>query len=526
VTEVKMVKFGKLLWLAPKSLAGENPMSAWRRYLERRGTWEITTDPSEEADIIFFGSDSVLDGGLLQRDAVKIAYFWDVMPSRCLDPGFRAWLGERVGLMRRCDFVLTPSLFSLGQANLLGLRALPCTPGVDSELIDSVPDQEEEFQVCAVGRLTPHKQHEWILWAASMIRPKPPRVRIVGAGDPKPLKKLAERLGVECEAGPLGDGEKIREIKRSVALVTASAHEGFGYAGPEALYCGKPVLALDTPIHREILKEYAGYFTGAEDLARKLAQLLNDPALRRRLGEEGREYVSRNLTFERATDRLEEVLEHAFLRVLGKRVRTERDPRRWAEVYDANLRRELRYRSYRFDPNWSRYWEPRELIKILRNHGVKRVLDVGSGAVHPVIFALNGFEVAALDCSPETVRVGKEIASKHGVGGRITWRQGFAEQLPFEDSIFDAVVQTHLWEHLHEPERAVAEGMRVLRPSGILVGAVPLGTHHFSPLHLRTYSVRDVEELCRPFGEILELRTIGEPLRDPSVILVVVRKCG
>jgi len=41
VTEVgMMVKFGKLLWLAPKSLAGENPMSAWRRYLERRGTWE------------------------------------------------------------------------------------------------------------------------------------------------------------------------------------------------------------------------------------------------------------------------------------------------------------------------------------------------------------------------------------------------------------------------------------------------------------------------------------------------------
>jgi SAM-dependent methyltransferase len=50
-----------------------------------------------------------------------------------------------------------------------------------------------------------------------------------------------------------------------------------------------------------------------------------------------------------------------------------------------------------------------------------------------------------------------------------------AERLPFRDAVFDGVACTHVLEHLHHPERVLREVHRCLRPSGMLVAAVPNG---------------------------------------------------
>ena len=47
--------------------------------------------------------------------------------------------------------------------------------------------------------------------------------------------------------------------------------------------------------------------------------------------------------------------------------------------------------------------------------------------------------------------------------------------LPFCDGVFDGVVCAHVLEHLHHPERLLQQAHRVLRPSGMLVAAVPNG---------------------------------------------------
>lgn len=91
----------------------------------------------------------------------------------------------------------------------------------------------------------------------------------------------------------------------------------------------------------------------------------------------------------------------------------------------------------------------------------KNVLDVGTGAGYVASAAARrGARVTGLDFSAAQV----ELASRQMPG--ILFRQGDAENLPFADASFDAVVSGYTVNHLPHAERAFAEAFRVLRPGG------------------------------------------------------------
>jgi ubiquinone/menaquinone biosynthesis C-methylase UbiE len=58
------------------------------------------------------------------------------------------------------------------------------------------------------------------------------------------------------------------------------------------------------------------------------------------------------------------------------------------------------------------------------------------------------------------------MAARRGVSVRVV--EGRAEQLPFADGSFDAVLATFVWCSVADPARAFAEARRVLRPGGRL----------------------------------------------------------
>jgi SAM-dependent methyltransferase len=55
------------------------------------------------------------------------------------------------------------------------------------------------------------------------------------------------------------------------------------------------------------------------------------------------------------------------------------------------------------------------------------------------------------------------------------WRNEDLEAQTFADASFDLVVTQDVFEHLFEPDRAIAEIARTLKPGGLHVGTAPLG---------------------------------------------------
>jgi ubiquinone/menaquinone biosynthesis C-methylase UbiE len=96
------------------------------------------------------------------------------------------------------------------------------------------------------------------------------------------------------------------------------------------------------------------------------------------------------------------------------------------------------------------------------------VLEVGCGT-GVLTRQLAGLDhvasVIGVDLAPSLVQKARELAS--GLEN-VRFEEGDARSLPFEDEAFDVVVFDSTLSHVPEPERAMREAARVLRPAGCL----------------------------------------------------------
>jgi ubiquinone/menaquinone biosynthesis C-methylase UbiE len=93
-----------------------------------------------------------------------------------------------------------------------------------------------------------------------------------------------------------------------------------------------------------------------------------------------------------------------------------------------------------------------------------RLLEVGAGTGWwSRILARRGFIVTALEPSSAMRRAGATRDAEP-----IAWLAGTAERLPAPDGAFDVALLMTVLEFLPEPERALSEAWRVVRPGGRL----------------------------------------------------------
>jgi SAM-dependent methyltransferase len=89
------------------------------------------------------------------------------------------------------------------------------------------------------------------------------------------------------------------------------------------------------------------------------------------------------------------------------------------------------------------------------------ILDVGCGPGYvSAAAAERGAVPVGLDFSGEMIAIAKKMWP------RIEFREGDAQNLPFQDANFDRVVANFALLHFTNPERAIAEAARVLKPGG------------------------------------------------------------
>ena len=109
----------------------------------------------------------------------------------------------------------------------------------------------------------------------------------------------------------------------------------------------------------------------------------------------------------------------------------------------------------------SRVIEP--LLDAAEVRGGMRVLDVATGPGYvAAAAAVRGADVVGVDVAAEMVTLARTLRPE------IEFRQADAEQLPFSDGWFDAVLANFLIPHVGRPEQVAAELVRALRPDGTL----------------------------------------------------------
>jgi SAM-dependent methyltransferase len=95
------------------------------------------------------------------------------------------------------------------------------------------------------------------------------------------------------------------------------------------------------------------------------------------------------------------------------------------------------------------------------------LLDVGCGTgVVAITAAKHGAHATGIDLTPELLQRARQNASISEVS--IDWREGDAENLPFDDGSFDVVLSQFGHIFAPRPEVAIAEMLRVLKPGGTI----------------------------------------------------------
>jgi glycosyltransferase involved in cell wall biosynthesis len=280
----------------------QRPLSPWR---DLRGLLELVTLLRRERPDILHANSS--KAGVLGRLAaaltgVPIRIFtvhgWAFSAHTGIASRLYLW-AERA--MRR---LTTLTICVAESERAAGLASRACDPertivirnGVDAQVPISTRDDGSDPALVAVGRLQRPKDPLTLARALGRLRTRFSAV-IVGDGPDRPrLEAEIGRLGLEPAVVLVGDSGNVADLlARADVFVLSSTSEGMPLSVLEAMAAGLPVVASSVGGVPEAVDEgETGLLVPPRDpvrLAAALERLLGDPALRRRLGANGRARV-------------------------------------------------------------------------------------------------------------------------------------------------------------------------------------------------------------------------------------------
>jgi glycosyltransferase involved in cell wall biosynthesis len=192
---------------------------------------------------------------------------------------------------------------------------------VDAEALSRTPDcarfreefgiPEGTFTMAAAGQLIPRKGHSFLLQALSELKVTHPSFRLVIFGEGylnNQLRDQAATLGLGDVAQFAGYRPDLDSFVGCFDLfVHPASAEGLGVAALKAAAAGLAVVGCDAGGMREsVLDGETGELVepeNAEALCNAIAKLMDDDALRRKLGQAGRQRMQKEFSIDTMADR-------------------------------------------------------------------------------------------------------------------------------------------------------------------------------------------------------------------------------
>jgi len=181
---------------------------------------------------------------------------------------------------------------------------------------------EEAFVLLFLGRKVAYKGLETVLRAFTILREHDTNLYLVAAGpetyESQMLRASYNDLPGFINLGAVSHQEKVMLLNACDVLLLPSRAEAFGIVFLEAWAVKKPVIgARSGAIPTVIAEGEDGLLIepgDAEGLARQIKRLIDNPALKTRLGEKGYEKVLARYTVERIAD----IVEGAYFQLLDR----------------------------------------------------------------------------------------------------------------------------------------------------------------------------------------------------------------
>lgn len=169
---------------------------------------------------------------------------------------------------------------------------------------------EAFLNIGIIANLQERKGHEDLIEAISILRPDHPDIRLhilggdlFGESREPALRERVSNLGLEDVVVFHGQVDNVRDYLNELDLVVCASHEeAFPISILEAMACGKAIVSTDVNgIPEAIVDGESGVLVSPRmpsELARGIAQLIRDTALRERLGMAARARVEQNFALD------------------------------------------------------------------------------------------------------------------------------------------------------------------------------------------------------------------------------------
>lgn len=220
------------------------------------------------------------------------------------------WI-ERLGRSVRPDLVIVNSGFTASTLPklfpnppphvIIHPPAMPPTGPIPSSERGKIRSElgagPDDVVIIQVGRMEPYKGHQLHLDALALLKEKKQWVCWIVGGAQRPherdylarLQQTAATLGIEERVLFLGERSDVARLLAAADIFCQPNTRGepFGVVFSEALYAGLPVVATAIGGALEIVMEDCGKLVPPGDaaaLARALRELIDDPALRLKMG--------------------------------------------------------------------------------------------------------------------------------------------------------------------------------------------------------------------------------------------------